>query len=163
MMTRNFNMIITIKNDDGESVYDVSKIEDEQRRAGANVSISKIGTLNVLVEALNYASQGHQNNLEVVLKESPEAVVEQDDEEETSTEEESLNEVSSYNSARCKSLATFLMEIECNKKELNLLNTNYPALNVVAVMLYLSMRMALLNALVVIHSLQIMTTNQQER
>ena len=87
-------MIITIKNDDGESVYDVSKIEDEQKRAGANVSISKIGTLNVLVEALNYASQGHQNNLEVVLKESPEAVVEQDDEEETSTEEESLNEVS---------------------------------------------------------------------
>jgi len=87
-------MIITIKNDDGESVYDVSKIEDEQRRAGANVSISKIGTLNVLVEALNYASQGHQNNLEAVLKESPEAVVEQDDKEETSTEEESLNEVS---------------------------------------------------------------------
>jgi len=87
-------MIITIKNDDGESVYDVSKIEDEQRRAGANVSISKIGTLNVLVEALNYASQGHQNNLEAVLKESPEAVVEQDDEKETSTEEESLNEVS---------------------------------------------------------------------
>ncbi len=94
MMTRNFNMIITIKNDDGESVYDVSKIEDEQKRAGANVSISKIGTLNVLVEALNYASQGHQNNLEAVLKESPEAVVEQDDKEETSTEEESLNEVS---------------------------------------------------------------------
>jgi hypothetical protein len=87
-------MIITIKNDDGESVYDVSKIEDEQKRAGANVSISKIGTLNVLVEALNYASQGHQNNLEAVLKESPEAVVEQDNEEETSTEEESLNEVS---------------------------------------------------------------------
>ena len=87
-------MIITIKNDDGESVYDVSKIEDEQKRAGANVSISKIGTLNVLVEALNYASQGHQNNLEAVLKESPEAVVEQDDEEETSTEDESLNEVS---------------------------------------------------------------------
>ena len=87
-------MIITIKNDDGESVYDVSKIEDEQRRAGANVSISKIGTLNVLVEALNYASQGHQNNLEAVLKESSEAVVEQDEEEETSTEDESLNEVS---------------------------------------------------------------------
>ena len=94
IMTRNFNMIITIKNDDGESVYDVSKIKDEQKRAGANISISKIGTLNVLVEALNYASQGHQNNLEAVLKESPEAVVEQDDEEETSTEEESLNEVS---------------------------------------------------------------------
>ena len=94
--TRNFNMIITIKNDDGESVYDVSKIEDEQKRAGANVSISKIGTLNVLVEALNYASQGHQNNLEAMLKESPEAVVEQEEEEteEASSEDESLNEVS---------------------------------------------------------------------
>lgn len=85
--TRNFNMIITIKNDDGESVYDVSKIEDEQKRAGANVSISKIGTLNVLVEALNYASQGHQNNLEAVLKESPEAVVEQEEEEEVVVED----------------------------------------------------------------------------
>jgi ribonuclease PH len=87
-------MIITIKNDDGESVFDVSKIEDEQRKANANISITKIGTLNTIVEALNYASQGHQNNLEAVLKESPEAIVEQDDEEETSTEEESLNEVS---------------------------------------------------------------------
>ena len=79
-------MIITIKNDDGESVYDVSKIEDEQKRNGASVSINKIGTLNVLVEALNFASQGHQNNLEAVLKDSPEAKVEQ---EETETEETS--------------------------------------------------------------------------
>ena len=83
-------MIITIKNDDGESVYDVSKIEDEQKKAGANISISKIGTLNVLVEALNYASQGHQNNLEAVLKDSPEALVEQEDEsEDTETSEDS--------------------------------------------------------------------------
>ena len=89
-------MIINIRNEDGESVYDVSKIEDEQRKANANISISKIGTLNVLVEALNYASQGHQNNLEAVLKESPEAIVEQDETEteETSDEDESLNEVS---------------------------------------------------------------------
>ena len=82
-------MIITIKNDDGESVYDLSKIEDEQKRTGANVSISKIGTLNVLVEALNYASQGHQNNLEAVLKESPEAIVEQEETETEETVEES--------------------------------------------------------------------------
>ena len=83
-------MIITIKNDDGESVYDVSKIEDEQKKAGANISISKIGTLNVLVEALNFASQGHQNNLEAVLKDSPEALVEQEDEsEDTETSEKS--------------------------------------------------------------------------
>ena len=95
---RNFNMIITIKKEDGEYVYDVSKIEDAQRKAGANVSISKIGTLNILTEALNYASQGHQNNLEAVLQESPEAMLEHNIDEtelkETSTEEESLNEVS---------------------------------------------------------------------
>jgi hypothetical protein len=41
----------------------------------------------VLVEALNYASQGHQNNLEAVLKESPEAVVEQEEEEEVVVED----------------------------------------------------------------------------
>jgi len=74
-------MIISIKNEDGEAVYDVSKIKDDQKRAGAKVSISKIGTLNVLTEALNYASQGHQSNLETVLRESPEAIVEQEEEE----------------------------------------------------------------------------------
>ena len=85
-------MIITIKNDDGESVYDVSKIEDEQRRANANISITKIGTLNTVVEALNFASQGHQNNLEAVLKDSPEAVVEQEETEAEETVEESEDE-----------------------------------------------------------------------
>jgi hypothetical protein len=84
-------MIINIKNDDGEAVYDVSKIEDDQKRAGANVSISKIGTLNVLTEALNYASQGHQANLEAVLKESPEALVD-NPVEETDTNPETIEE-----------------------------------------------------------------------
>jgi hypothetical protein len=91
-------MIITIKKDDGEYLYDVSKIDDEQKRNGANISISKIGTLNVLVEALNFASQGHQNNLEAVLNDSPEAMMEhkleETETEETSDEDESLNEVS---------------------------------------------------------------------
>ena len=85
-------MIITIKNDEGESVYDVSKIEDEQKKAGANISISKIGTLNVMVEALNFASQGHQNNLEAVLKDSPEAIVEQEETETEETTEETSDE-----------------------------------------------------------------------
>ena len=85
-------MIITIKNDDGESVYDVSKIEDEQKRNGANLSISKIGTLNVMLEALNFASQGHQNNLEAVLKDSPEAIVEQEETETEETTEETSDE-----------------------------------------------------------------------
>jgi ribonuclease PH len=85
-------MIITIKNDDGEYVYDVSKIEDEQRKANANISITKIGTLNTVVEALNFASQGHQNNLEAVLKDSPEAIVEQEETETEETTEETSDE-----------------------------------------------------------------------
>jgi hypothetical protein len=40
------------------------------------MSISKIGTLNVLVEALNFASGTHQNNLEQLLQNAEEALVE---------------------------------------------------------------------------------------
>ena len=87
-------MIITIKNDSGETVYDVSKIENSDSRINANVSINKMGTLNTLVEALNFATQGHQGNLETLLADCPEAVVETPTEEETSTEDDSLNEVS---------------------------------------------------------------------
>tara|TARA_B100000131_G_scaffold266418_1_gene264345 strand:- start:7276 stop:7542 length:267 start_codon:yes stop_codon:yes gene_type:complete len=88
-------MIITIKNDSGETVYDVSKIENSDSRIKANVSINKMGTLNTLLEALNFATQGHQSNLETLLADCPEAVVETPtEEEETSTEDDSLNEVS---------------------------------------------------------------------
>ena len=91
-------MIITITKDDGQVVYDTAMIEDENARANANMSVSKIGTLNVLVEALNFASGTHQNNLELLLQNAGEAVVdtpsgdepEGDDEdvaEEDSTEE----------------------------------------------------------------------------
>jgi len=41
---------------------------------------------------LNFASQGHQNNLEAVLKDSPEAVVEQEETEAEETVEESEDE-----------------------------------------------------------------------
>jgi hypothetical protein len=61
-------MIITIKNDSGETVYDVSKIENSDSRMNANVSINKMGTLNTLVEALNFATQGHQGNLELIVQ-----------------------------------------------------------------------------------------------
>ena len=83
-------MIITIRNDSGETVYDVSKIENSDSRMNANVSINKMGTLNTLIEALNFATQGHQGNLETLLADCPEAVVETPtEEEETSTEENS--------------------------------------------------------------------------
>ena len=94
-------MIITIKNDSGETVYDVSKIENSDSRMNASVSINKMGTLNTLTEALNFATQGHQGNLETLLADCPEAIVETPTEdggatteEETSDEDDSLNEVS---------------------------------------------------------------------
>ena len=49
-------MLITIKNDDGTFTYDVSKIEDEQTKTNAQVTINKVGTLETVLEALNFAS-----------------------------------------------------------------------------------------------------------
>lgn len=83
-------MIISIKNDDGIVNYDVNNIKDEQLQNNARITISKVGTLEVHIEALNFASQAHRNNLETLLKDCPEAVVEVEEEsvaEETSTEE----------------------------------------------------------------------------
>ena len=82
-------MIITNTKDDGQVVYDTTMIEDAQARANADISISKIGTLNVIMEALNFASGTHQNNLEQLLQNAEEAVVEtpEGDEPEGDTEE----------------------------------------------------------------------------
>ena len=92
MKGRNFNMIISIKNDEGEVQYDVNKISDEDKKRGATVTISKVGNLETIIEALQFASSTHRSNLENLLKETPEALIEL--EEETSEEDESLNEVS---------------------------------------------------------------------
>jgi len=84
-------MIISIKDDEGVTSYDVNKIENEELQNNARVTINKVGTLEVLLEALNFASAGHRNNLESLLKDTPEAVVESEEEtvnEETSSEED---------------------------------------------------------------------------
>ena len=83
-------MIITIKNDEGVMSYDVTKIKDDGIRANANVTITKVSQLEVITEALNFASATHRGNLETLLKDTPEAVVESEEEtvdEDTSTEE----------------------------------------------------------------------------
>ena len=87
---RNFSMIITIKNDEGVMSYDVTKIKDDGIRANANVTITKVSQLEVITEALNFASATHRGNLETLLKDTPEAVVESEEEtvdEDASTEE----------------------------------------------------------------------------
>ena len=85
-------MIINIKNEEGEVQYDVNQIADEDKKRGATVTISKVGSLETIIEALQFASSTHRSNLENLLKETPEALIEL--EEETSEEDESLNEVS---------------------------------------------------------------------
>jgi hypothetical protein len=84
-------MIISIKNDEGVTSYDVNKIENEELQNNARITINKVGTLEVLLEALNFASSAHRGNLETLLKDTPEAVVESEEEtvdEETSSEED---------------------------------------------------------------------------
>jgi len=90
-MGRNFNMIISIKNDEGITSYDVNKIENEELQNNARITINKVGQLEVLLEALNFASSAHRGNLESLLKDTPEAVVESEEEtvdEEASSEED---------------------------------------------------------------------------
>ena len=49
-------MIITIKKDDGENVYNVNEIADEAKQGEARVIITKVGTLETLSEAINFAT-----------------------------------------------------------------------------------------------------------
>ena len=69
-------MIITIKNDDKEVVYDVSKIKDADTKQEATIIINKVGQLQTTIEALVFASRTHRANLEELLKKTKEAVVE---------------------------------------------------------------------------------------
>ena len=82
-------MIVSIKNDDGVTSYDVTKIEDENVRANANVIISKVSQLEVLLEALNFTSATHRGNLESLLKENPDEIVETEEEEVQDSETDS--------------------------------------------------------------------------
>ena len=85
-------MIITIKNDDGTTTYDVNAISENQVKSDALIIINKVGTLETLTEALNFTIATHRGNLETLLKERTEAIVEDEDNvaetEETSNEEE---------------------------------------------------------------------------
>ena len=81
-------MIITIRNDEGiETQFDVNKIEDEQKKQEATVIVQKVGNLQVIIEALDFASRTHRANLEQLLLSCDEAKVESTNESnETETE-----------------------------------------------------------------------------
>lgn len=68
-------MIITIKNEEGEIFYDVNNIKDEVKQGEARVIIQKVGTLEVITEALNFTTATHRANLEKLLSDSEEAKI----------------------------------------------------------------------------------------
>ena len=67
-------MIITINNDDGTTSYDVNNINDDGVKQEATVIVQKVGNLQVLIEALDFASRAHRGNLEELLKGRDEAI-----------------------------------------------------------------------------------------
>ena len=77
-------MVITIKKDNGETIYNVNEISNEANQSEAKIIISKVGTLETLIEAINFASATHRANLEKILESSEEAVVVKSAEEDVS-------------------------------------------------------------------------------
>ena len=77
-------MIITIKKDDGENIYNVNEIADEAKQGEARVIITKVGTLETLMEAINFASATHRANLEKILEGCDEALMVEPTKEEVS-------------------------------------------------------------------------------
>ena len=71
-------MIITINNKDVTTNYDVNNISDDGVKQEATVIVQKVGNLQVIIEALDFASRTHRANLEELLKDRDEAVVETD-------------------------------------------------------------------------------------
>ena len=69
-------MIITINNDDSNNSYDVNNISDDKVKQEATVIVQKVGNLQVIIEALDFASRTHRANLEELLKDRDEAIVE---------------------------------------------------------------------------------------
>ena len=79
-------MIVTINNENGTTTYDVSKVNAENLRTQATVLINKVGTIEVILEALNFTSSTHRANLEALLKDCPESLVEVEEKEEVTEE-----------------------------------------------------------------------------
>jgi len=71
-------MIISINNDDGTTSYDVNNISDDGVKQEATVIVQKVGNLQIIIEALDFASRAHRGNLESLLVEREEAIVETD-------------------------------------------------------------------------------------
>jgi hypothetical protein len=68
-------MIITIKNKEGETNFDINNISDDVVKQEATVIVQKVGNLQVIIEALDFANRVHRDNLEELLKSRDEAIL----------------------------------------------------------------------------------------
>jgi hypothetical protein len=69
-------MIITIKNEEGETNFDINNITDDGVKQEVTLMVQKVGTLQVIIEALDFAIRAHRGNLEALLKDREEAIIE---------------------------------------------------------------------------------------
>jgi hypothetical protein len=68
-------MIITIKNKEGETNFDINNISDDAAKQEATIIVQKVGNLQVIIEALDFANRVHRDNLEELLKGREEAII----------------------------------------------------------------------------------------
>ena len=68
-------MIITIKNKEGETNFNINNISDDVVKQEAIVIVQKVGNLQVIIEALDFANRVHRDNLEELLKSRDEAIL----------------------------------------------------------------------------------------
>ena len=68
-------MIITITNEDVVTNFDVNNISDDAVKQEATVVVQKVGNIQIIIEALDFASRTHRANLEELLKSREEAIV----------------------------------------------------------------------------------------
>jgi hypothetical protein len=80
-------MIITITNEDVVTNFDVNNISDDAVKQEATVVVQKVGNIQIIIEALDFASRTHRANLEELLKSRDEAIVKPEEEVEDETSE----------------------------------------------------------------------------
>jgi len=79
-------MVVTITNDDVTTNFDIDMITDDAVKQEATVIVQKVGNLQVIIEALDFASRSHRANLEVLLQGRDESIVESEGEAEVEEE-----------------------------------------------------------------------------
>ena len=69
-------MKVTIEKNEGDRLnYDTDNISDNTKRLTANTIIHKVAALDIVTEALNFASQAHRASLDKLLLDCEESQI----------------------------------------------------------------------------------------